>query len=102
MFDQSFSAENYLTIFQEENRKGHIAFDTMPEPYRNIVAEIKAKKSAANEITKKKKSNRTEEDVAALEELKSSVKNKQIDRDKELKMNYVNMRKLLIIKILPS
>ena len=85
MFDQSFSAENYLTIFQEENRKGHIAFDTMPEPYRNIVAEIKAKKSAANEITKKKKSNRTEEDVAALEELKSSVKNKQIDRDKELK-----------------
>lgn len=85
MFDQSFSAEYYLTIFQEENRKGHIAFDTMPEPYRNIVAEIKAKKSAANEITKKKKSNRTEEEVAALEELKSSVKNKQIDRDKELK-----------------
>lgn len=85
MFDQSFSAENYLTIFQEENRKGHIAFDTMPEPYRNIVAEIKAKKSVANEITKKKKSNRTEEDVAALEELKSSIKAKQIDRDKELK-----------------
>ena len=52
MFDQSFSAENYLTIFQEESRKGHIAFDTMSEPYRDIVVEIKAKKSAANEDSK--------------------------------------------------
>ena len=57
MFDQSFSAENYLTIFQEENRKGHIAFDTMPEPYRDIVVEIKEKKSAANEIQKRKRIN---------------------------------------------
>jgi len=54
MFDQSFPAEkNYLIIFQDENRKGHIAFDTMPEPYSDIVVEIKANKSAADEITKK-------------------------------------------------
>ena len=84
MFDQSFSAENYLTIFQEENRKGHIAFDTMPEPYRDIVVEIKEKKSAANEITKKKKDKRTGEEIAALEALKSSIKDLQVDRDKEL------------------
>ena len=84
MFDQSFSAENYLIIFQEENRKGHIAFDNMPEPYRNIVVEIKAKKSAINEITKKKKKSRTEDEDAVLEELKSSIKAKQADRDKEL------------------
>lgn len=84
MFDQSFSAENYLTIFQEENRKGHIAFDDMPEPYRNIVVEIKTKKSAINEITKKKQSNRAKEEVAELEELKSSIKAKQKDRNKEL------------------
>ena len=75
MFDQSFSVENYLAIFHEENRKGHIAFDHMPEPYRNIVAEIKTKKSAVNGITKKKKNNRTEEEVVALEALKSSIKN---------------------------
>lgn len=84
MFDQSFSAENYLIIFQEENRKGHIAFDDMPESYRNIVVEIKAKKSAINEITKKKKNSRTEGEIAELEELKSSIKAKQADRDKEL------------------
>ena len=84
MFDQSFSVENYLAIFHEENRKGHIAFDHMPEPYRNIVAEIKTKKSAVNGITKKKKNNRTEEEVVALEALKSSIRTKQTDRDKEL------------------
>lgn len=84
MFDQSFSAENYLTIFHEENRKGHIAFDDMPEPYRNIVVEIKTMKSKVNEITKKKKNNRTEEEAIALESLKSSIKAKQADRDKEL------------------
>ena len=84
MFDQSFSVENYFTIFQEENRKGHIAFDTMPEPYRDIVVEIKAKRSAANEITKKKKDKRTGEETAALEALKSLIKIKQVDRDKEL------------------
>ena len=41
MFDQSFSAENFMTIFHEENRKGNIAFDSMPDAYRVIVGEIK-------------------------------------------------------------
>lgn len=84
MFDQSFSAENYLTIFQEENRKGHIAFDDMPEAYRDIVVQMKTMKSKVNDITKKKKSNRTEEDTAELAELKSLIKDKQTERDKEL------------------
>lgn len=84
MFDQSFSVENYLSIFHEENRKGHIAFDDMPEPYRDIVVEMKMMKSKVNEITKKKKNNRTAEEVMALESLKSSIKAKQVDRDNEL------------------
>ena len=84
MFDQSFSVENYLSIFHEENRKGHIAFDDMPEHYRNIVSEMKAMKSRTHEITKKKKNNRTEEEISELERLKSTIKAKQEDRDKEL------------------
>ena len=84
MFDQSFSVENYLSIFHEENRKGHIAFDDMPEPYRDIVVEMKMMKSKVNEITKKKKNNRTEEEAIALESLKFSIKAKQADRDTEL------------------
>lgn len=74
MFDQSFSVENYLSIFHEENRKGHIAFDDMPESYRDIVVEMKMMKSKVNEITKKKKNNRTEEEAIALESLKSLIK----------------------------
>ena len=66
MFDQSFSVENYLSIFHEENRKGHIAFDDMPESYRDIVVEMKIMKSKVNEITKKKKNNLTEEEAIAL------------------------------------
>lgn len=84
MFDQSFSAENYLSIFQEENRKGHIAFDDMPDLYRNIVMEMKAMRSRVNEITKKKKSDRTENEISELEILKLSIKAKQADRDNEL------------------
>ena len=84
MYDQSFSADNYLRIFQEENRKGNIAFDDMPEPYKNIVADMKAQQSEVVEITKKKKINRTDDDLARLEELKSSIKNLRFDRDKEL------------------
>ena len=84
MFDQSFSADNYMRIFQEENRKGNIAFDAMPEPYKNIVADMKAQQSEVVEITKKKKINRTDDDLARLEELKSSIKNLRFDRDKEL------------------
>ena len=83
-YDQSFSVENYLSIFHEENRKGHIAFDNMPEPYRDIVVDIKTMKSKVNEITKKKKNNRTAEEIMALETLTSSIKTKQTDRDIEL------------------
>lgn len=84
MFDQSFSVENYLSIFHEENRKGHIVFDDMPEPYRKIVIEMKAMKSKIHEISKKKKNNRTEEERTELDMFRSSIKAKQEDRDKEL------------------
>ena len=54
MFDQSFSAENFMTIFHEENRKGNIAFDSMPDAYRVIVGEIKGLQDRANIIIRKK------------------------------------------------
>ena len=41
-------------------------------------------KSRTHEITKKKKNNRTEEEISELERLKSTIKTKQEDRDKEL------------------
>ena len=99
MFDQSFSAENYLSIFHEENRKGHIAFDDMPELYKDIVMKMKVMKSRVNEITKKKKSNRTEDEISELESLKLSIKDKQTDRDKEL-FNELNKPLNILCKFL--
>lgn len=84
MFDQSFSTENYLAIFNKENRKGHVSFDDMPETYRRIVCEINTLKNRVSEITKKKKKERTEEEIADFEKLKSSIKIKQEERNKEL------------------
>lgn len=84
MFDQSFSVENYLSIFHEENRRGHIAFEDMPESYKHIVVDMKMKRSRFNEITKKKKKNRTAEEIKELLDLKSSIKVNQEERDKEL------------------
>jgi hypothetical protein len=84
MFDQSFSAENYLMIFNEENRKGHITFDDMPEKYQNIVREMKRLKDKVNDITKKKKKDRSEEDIKELEKFLIDFKDMKEKRDKEL------------------
>ena len=84
MFDQSFSAENYMTIFHEENRKGNIVFDNMPDAYRAIVGEIKGLQDRANVITRKKKKDRTGEEIQELEDLRLLIKEKQNDREQEL------------------
>ena len=84
MFDQSFSAENFMTIFHEENRKGNIAFDSMPDAYRVIVGEIKGLQDRANIIIRKKKKDRTVDEVQELEDIRLLIKEKQKDREQEL------------------
>ncbi|MCI2145723.1 MAG: RNA-directed DNA polymerase [Bacteroidales bacterium] len=71
-------------IFNEENRKGHIAFDAMPETYRRIVMEMKTLKDKANDITKKKKTDRTTDELGELENIRIEIKDKQNKRDEEL------------------
>lgn len=84
MFNQSFSVDNYLTIFNEENRKGHIAFDDMPDKYRLIVKDMRSLRDSANCIIKKKKNERTDKEVKELEKLRTEIKLKLKERDKEL------------------
>ena len=55
-----------MTIFHEENRKGNIAFDSMPDAYRVIVGEIKGLQDRANIIIRKKKKDRTVDEVTYL------------------------------------
>lgn len=55
MFDQSFSAKNIETVFNVENRKGHIDFARMPQSYRDIVSDIHAFRDEMKAYNKKKK-----------------------------------------------
>ena len=49
MLDQSFSAHNFCTIYNIENRKGHIELDDMPTDFRECVANIKQNKTKIQE-----------------------------------------------------
>ena len=73
-----------MTIFHEENRKGNIAFDSMPDAYRVIVGEIKGLQDRANIIIRKKKKDRTVDEVQELEDIRLLIKEKQKDREQEL------------------
>ena len=55
MFDQSFSAKNIETVFNVENRKGHIDFARMPQAYRDIVSDIHAFRNEMKAYNQKKK-----------------------------------------------
>lgn len=37
MLDQSFSASNFVVIFNMENRKGHVNISTMSSTYQTIL-----------------------------------------------------------------
>lgn len=80
MLDQSFSAHNFEVIFTIENRKGHVDITMMSQAYQNILAEIKNAKMQAQNIRKKKKSDRTPEEILALEELDSKIKDLQKEK----------------------
>ena len=54
MFDQTFSAKNIEVIFNIENRKGHIDLSRMPQPYRDVVADIRACRATLKCFRKKK------------------------------------------------
>ena len=96
MLDQSFSAHNFEVIFTLENRKGHVDITTMSQHYQDVVSEIKSTKSQINKINKKKKSDRTPEELVTkniledqLKELKKA-KIETLTEDMESVANIVN------------
>ena len=96
MLDQSFSAHNFEVIFTLENRKGHVDITTMSQHYQDVASEIKSTKSQINKINKKKKSDRTPEELVTkniledqLKELKKA-KIETLTEDMESVANIVN------------
>lgn len=63
MLDQSFSASNFKVIFNMENRKGKVDISTMSSTYQAILEQLKKKKTNARDIARKKKKDRTPEEI---------------------------------------
>lgn len=80
MLDQSFSAHNFEVIFTMENRKGHIDITMMSQAYQDVLTEIKNVKMQVQNIRKRKKSDRTPEEMLALEKLDSRIKDLQKEK----------------------
>lgn len=67
MFDQSFSAKNIEVVFNTENRKGRIDYSRMPQPYIDLVTDIRAFQAEIADYNRKKKSEREDKDKADYE-----------------------------------
>lgn len=84
MLDQSFSASNFVVIFNMENRKGHVNISTMSSTYQAILEQLKKKKTIARDIARKKKKDRTPEEISTLEKLEAELKDLQEKKEREL------------------
>lgn len=63
MFDQSFSSSNFQTIFNIENRKGHIVLGRMSQDYQEVVADMRETKKEMSALRKKKRDQWSEAEV---------------------------------------
>lgn len=75
MLDQSFSAHNFGTIYNLENRKGHIDLDDMPLEFRNCVIKIKQTRAKIQAIKNISLEKRTEDNLLELERLQLDLDN---------------------------
>lgn len=81
MFDQSFSSKNIEAIFNIENRKGHIDLIRMPQPYREVIAEIRACRATLKGFRKKKQKDWDESEKAKYKQNQERLS--QLLKDKE-------------------
>lgn len=81
MFDQSFSAKNIEVVFNTENRKGRIDYSRMPQPYIDLVTDIRAFQAEIADYNRKKKSEREDKDKADYELNKKLID--QLQKEKQ-------------------
>lgn len=82
MLDQSFSANNFETIFTILNRQGKVEIDSMSEEYKNVVADIHTVKENLKDLRRKRKSLWTDLDIsryAKLQDKLANLKNQKAD-----------------------
>lgn len=73
MLDQNFSASNFETIFTQEVRKGRFELSSMSEAFQLVVKGIQEAQKELHRLRSMKKAERTDEDVAHIENLKTKL-----------------------------
>lgn len=94
MLDQTFSAKNFMTVYEREIRKGRIPLESMTTDFQEVVLQIKKTRKRLNELKsyrKSDKADKTEELLSEISELK--VKLKELKAEKQEKLN-VYMKQL--------
>lgn len=84
MLDQSFSANNFETIFTILNRQGKVEIDSMSEGYKEVVADIRSVKEELNILSRKKKSLWTKDEVSLHAELQDRLAHLKIEKAEAL------------------
>lgn len=94
MLDQTFSAKNFMTVYEREIRKGRIPLESMTTDFQEVVLQIKETRKRLNELNscrKADKADKTDELLSEISELK--VKLKELKAEKHEKLN-VYMKQL--------
>ena len=86
MLDQSFSAENFLNIFQIENRKGNLKKEMFPDDYIDKILKIKQlKKSVREKLSARKKGEISKEKYVEFQkEANDEIKKYKKEKDEVL------------------
>lgn len=88
MLDQSFSAKNFMAVYERETRKGRIPLESMTADFQEVVLQIKETRKRLNELKSSRKSDKaakTEDLLLEISELK--VRLKDLKAEKQEKLN---------------
>ena len=84
MLDQTFSAKNFLSVYEQQNRMGRVPKETMGMDFQSVVAQIVETNKELQDLRNKKKAEKTEEDENKITELKENQKELRKQKQKVL------------------
>lgn len=88
MFDQSFSSKHIEVIFNIENRKGHIDFNTMPQAYKDVVTDIRACRNELLLLHKKKQKEWSDDENTRYIQYKDQLSQRLKEKDEVLQQAF--------------
>lgn len=88
MLDQTFSAKNFMAVYERETRKGRIPLESMTTDFQEVVLQIKETRKRLNDLKSCRKSDKVDKTEDLLLEISAlKVKLKELKTAKEEKLN---------------